>query len=109
LGNGGINIGFRLQEHFNHGDAVIGLRFHMLDVIDRLGHVAFQDAGKAILHVLRRKSRVILDHADHGYIDGGENVHRGLYDGNPAEDQNQKGHYDKRIWSVKSDPYNPHI
>jgi hypothetical protein len=38
-----------------------------------------------------------------------ENIDRGLHDGDPAEDQNQKGHYNERIRPVKGDPYNPHI
>jgi len=48
------------------------------------------------------------DYANHGNIDCRENIYRGLQDGHPAEDQNQKGHYYERVRPVKGDPYNPH-
>ncbi len=63
LGDISDGVGLRLQEHLHHGDAVVGLRLQMLDVIDRGGQAALHRAGQTVLHVLRRKSRVIQDHA----------------------------------------------
>ena len=109
LGDVAIKVGLGLEERLDHGDAMVGLRLDMLDIVDGLGHVAFHDAGEAVLHVLGRKARIIEDDTNHRNIDGREDINRGLDDGYPAEDQNQNRHYNECIWPVKCNPYNPHM
>ena len=83
------NVGVGLKENLDHGNAVIGLRLDMLDVVDGGGGITLNHVGETVLHVLRGKPGVIEDNADDGNIDIRKNVDRRLEDGDPGEDDNQ--------------------
>ncbi len=72
FGDIAIEVRFRLKEHLDHRDAMVGLRFVMIHVLDRVRHVPLHHAREAVLHVLRGKSRVAQDDADYGNVDGGK-------------------------------------
>ena len=95
LGNGGylrqrqLDLGVGLEIHANDGNAGIGLRFDVLDVVDRGGHGPLEDGDDAFFHLLGRQPAVGPHHADHGDIDVGKDVHRHGDDGGAAKNGDQ--------------------
>ena len=76
LGQCRLNVGARLKEDLDDGDARQGLRFDVLDVAHQRGDPAFDVGGDALLHLLRLQAIVGPHETDDWNVDVGKNVHR---------------------------------
>ena len=90
-----LNVGMEVDA--DHGDAVVGLRFDVLDVVDVGGEAALKLRDDALLHLLRRKAAVLPQNAHDGNVDVGEDVHRHGDDGRHAQDGDQNRHHDEGV------------
>ena len=87
---------------------VIGLRFHMFDVVYRSGHRALGDGDNAFLHLVRGQSGISPDNGDNRNVDIRKNVFRRNDGRDRAENQDQNGEYDKSIRPAESEMDYPH-
>src|SRR5579883_2587242 len=103
-----IDLDVRMEVNFDDGVARIGLRFDVLDVVDVGGEAALEAGHHALFHLFGREAGVHPEHADHGDIDVGEDIHRhGAY-GCPAEDGDEDGHHDEGVRAAEGEADNPH-
>ena len=84
-----FDLGVGLEVDADHRDAVVGLRFDVLDIVDGGGHGALEDGDDALFHLLGREAAVGPDDADDRNIDIGEDIHRHGDDRAAAEDGDQ--------------------
>ena len=63
-----------LEKGPDYRDAIVGLRFDVLNIVDGGGKGPLRDGGDALFHLIRRNSGITPDYADNGNIDIGENV-----------------------------------
>src|SRR5581483_10733584 len=108
LGNGQVDAGIRLKEYFYNRDAVIGRRFHVLDVVNGGGHGALVDGDDALGHLLRRQAGVGPYYGYNGNIDVRKDVFGHAENGDAAEHRHEHGHDNKGIGPAKGKPDYPH-
>ena len=87
LRDGGGNRDLGLEINLHHRNAHQGLRLNMVDIVDRGGQRAFGQGDDAAGHIHGRKALVLPDDADHRNIDVGENVGRGIQNGERPDNQ----------------------
>ncbi len=92
LRDGHVDLDVGVEVDPNHGDAVVGLRFDVFDVVDVGGEAALKIRNDALFHLLRGKTRVLPEHADDGDVNIGENIHRHGDDGGHAQEGDENGH-----------------
>jgi len=97
-----------VKENFDHGDAVVGLRFDVLDVVHGRGHRPLANGHETLLHFLWRYARVTPDHAHDWNIDRGKNIRRQPQDGNDSDEHDQDCHDREGIGATERQADNPH-
>ena len=97
-----------MEVNANQRDACVGLRFDVLDVVDRRGHGAFEDGDDTLLHLLGRNAVVVPNDTDDRDIDVGEDIDRHRDDGGHSEKEYGKTHHDERVGAPKRKPDYPH-
>ena len=83
-----VDLRMRLKVDSNDGDAVVGLRLDVLDVVDRGGHAALEGRDDTLFHLVGRDAVVGPDDADHRDIDVREDIDRHGHDGRNPKQQN---------------------
>ena len=71
-----IDGGAGLEKHLDDADAVVGVGFDVLDVVDRGTERALVSVDDALLNLLRAQSRVLPDDADDRDVDRRKNIRR---------------------------------
>ncbi len=84
-GRGQRDLGLEINLH--HGNADQRLRLNVVDIVDRGGQRAFGQGDDAVGHIHGRQALILPDDADHRNIDVGENVGRGVQNGERPENQ----------------------
>src|SRR5271166_505105 len=97
-----------MKENANDRDAVVGLRFNVLDVIDRGRQRSLTNGDDALFHLLRRNSHIAPHQADHRYVNVRENVRRHDEDRDAAKNRDQYRHNNEGVGPAKGKPDNPH-
>ncbi len=92
-----VDLGARLEEHLDDGDAAQRLRLDVLDVVHRRGQVALVDRDDAVGHLVRRQAAVVPDDADDRDVDVGEDVSRRAGDGERAHHQDEQSQHHKGV------------
>jgi hypothetical protein len=76
-----------LEINLHHPNAHQRLRFNVVDIVDRGGQRALSQGDDAVGHIHRGEALILPNDADHRNIDVGENVDRGIQNGERTEDQ----------------------
>ncbi len=92
------NLHAGLKKYFHHANAIEGLRFDVLDIVDRGGEGAFEAVNDAAGNLLGVHAGVIPQDADDRNVDIRKDVRGGAKNGNRADNQQQNGGHDKGIW-----------
>ncbi len=103
-----FDLGVGLEVDARHGDAAIGLRFDVLDVVDGGGHGALEDGDHALFHLVGREAGIVPDDADDGDIDVRKDIHRHRNDGGDAKNGDQQRHDDEGIGAPEGESDYPH-
>ena len=103
-----LDVDIRMEENLDHRDAVVRLRFDVLDVVDRGGHGAFGDGDDALFHFVRRESGIGPDDADDRDIDVGKDVRRHREDGQAPQHADQNRHHQEGKRPAQRESDNPH-
>jgi ATP-dependent DNA helicase RecQ len=99
LRHGHFNMHVGIEEYFDDAEAVQGLRFYVLDVVDCGGEPAFIVDHQPLGNILSGKSRIPVHDAEDGDIDVRKNIDgRGVYRQH-SENQDEQRHHHKGIWS----------
>ena len=102
------NVRVGMKEDFDHADAEHGLRFHMLDVVDRRGHRALAVRDDAPFHFLGGHAVVLPDHAHDRDVNLRQNVGGHPKDRHDPQDRNQNRHDDERVGVTERDSNEPY-
>ncbi len=114
LGDGGdlrkrhFHLGVGLEVDARDGDAVVGLRLDVLDVVDGGGHGPLEDGDHALFHLFGREAAVAPHDADHRDIDVRKDVHRHGDDGRDAQNRDEHRHDHEGIRAPKGESDYPH-
>ena len=92
LGDGDFDLGVFLEVDFDDADAVEGLAFGVLDIVDGGGEDAFVGPNDTFFHIARRHAGVVEDDRDDGDVDFGKDV------GGDAEEDHVEGRGRRRAW-----------
>jgi hypothetical protein len=103
LGIGGADIDVRLKENLDDAEAVIGVRDDVFDIVDRCRQRPLKRRGDAPSHLIRRKARVLPDHADHGNTNVRKNVGRRAQRGEWPDNQEEQREHDESIRPAERD------
>ena len=101
-------VGAAVEEHLDHGHAVVRLRLDALDVVDRGRHAALEIGDDPAFHLLGGEAVVAPDDADDRDVDVGEDVGRHPHDRQRADDQDQERQHDERVRAAQGKLDNPH-
>src|ERR1700733_942422 len=92
-----------------HRDTCNGLRLDVIDIVNSYERNAFEGAGDATAHFIRRQATIGPDYADDGNADVRKDI-LGSVDGcQYAQDEQQQCHDDEGIGSSQRDLDNPHL
>jgi len=97
LGKREFDLGVGLEVDAGHGDAGIGLRLDVLDIVDGGGHGPLEDGDHAFFHLFGRQAGVGPHDAHHGDIDIGKDIDGHRDDGRDAKDGDEQRNHDKGI------------
>ena len=97
LGECQFDFGVRLEVYAGDGDAGIGLRLDVLDVVHRGGHGSLKGCDHALFHLFRGEAVVVPDDADYGDVDIRKDIDRHRNDGGNAKNGDEQGHHDEGI------------
>ncbi len=106
--NRSVNIGGRLQKHFDHRNSVQGLRLDMLDVIDAGGERSLEDRDDTCFHLGRHQAGIGPDDADDRNVDAREDIDRRTEQNDRADQKQHQREHDERIRARESEFYDPH-
>ena len=101
LRDGSLHVGALLEENFDDAQAVHGLGFHVLDVINGGSDAALGVGDDAVGHVLRRHAGIEPDDGDYGNVDVGEDVDGSAQDGDGRQDNDDERHHNKCVGTAK--------
>ncbi len=97
------NVRARMKEDFDHANPEHGLRFDMLDVVDRRGHRTLAIRDDAPFHFLGGHAVVLPDHARDRDVNLRQDVGGHPEDRHDAEQRNQNRHDDECVWKAERD------
>ncbi len=103
-----FDLGVRLEIDADDRDAVVGLRFDVLDVVDGGGEGPLEDGDHALFHLLGRQALIAPDDADHRNVDVRKDIHRHGDDGRSAKNGDQHGHHYEGVRAPKGESDYPH-
>ena len=92
-----FDLGVGLEVDADDGDAGVGLRLDVLDVVDGGGHGPLEDGDDALFHLFGRQAVVVPDDADDRDIDVRKDIDRHRDDGGDAQNGDQQRHDDEGI------------
>ena len=79
----------------------------MLDIVDRRAHGALERRDDAAGDFRSLQTAEIEHHADHGNVDGGENIDRHVERRHRPQNRDQEGEHDKGEGPLQRDADNP--
>ena len=90
-----------MQEELDYGDAVIGGRLDVLDVVDQRGRCLLKWGSEPPFHFFRIEAGVLPGDRNHGDIDVGEDVGRRAQDDDRAHDEDEQGQDNKGVRPIQ--------
>ncbi len=103
-----VHLYGRVEEHTDDGDALMRLRFNVLDADHVRRQRPLEVGDDPALHFLRRQAVVLPDDADDREVDVGKDVDRHRRDRETAQDGDQQSHDDEGIRAPEGEPDDPH-
>src|SRR5262249_10486808 len=108
LGDGGLDLGPRLEVDADHADAEQRLTLDMLDVVDSGGEHALVDEHDARFNLVGGHAGVVPDHGDDRNVELGEDVGGGAVDADAADHGDEQRHHDERVSASQRQLNDPH-
>ena len=99
LRHGHINTHVGIEKNLDDAEPVQGLRFDVLDVVDRRGEPALEAHDEPLGNILGRKSCVPINDCDDRDIDVRENIDGRGIDRQSPQNQNEQRHHHKGVGS----------
>src|SRR5438105_9466169 len=103
-----FDLGVRVKKDFDNCDAGQGLRFHVLDVIDRCSKAALASDRDDFGHFFGRHSGITPDDVRHRNVDFRKDVAGHAKDSQHAQYHNYQRHYHKGVGTLEGQPDYPH-